>query len=144
MKTDPILLALGKNLSDLRKEKGLTQEQLAERSGLDFTYISGIERGASWPSPKNLVLLANGFGVSIFSILARLEKFEGIQIKLSSSVIENCAFCSREIESETVWAACPFCGQMNVCCHACEEWIEESAENCYRCVNGSYFVEGRH
>jgi transcriptional regulator with XRE-family HTH domain len=36
MKTDPILLALGKNISDLRKEKGLTQEQLAERSGSGF------------------------------------------------------------------------------------------------------------
>jgi len=34
MKTDPILLSLGKNVSSIRKEKGLTQKQLSEYSNL--------------------------------------------------------------------------------------------------------------
>jgi transcriptional regulator with XRE-family HTH domain len=73
MKTDPILLALGKNISDLRKEKGLTQEQLAERSGLDSTYISGIERGVRNPSFKSLVSLASGFGISVSEVCSGFQ-----------------------------------------------------------------------
>ncbi len=35
----------GLRLKTLRKEKGLSQEELAERSGLNRPYISGIEKG---------------------------------------------------------------------------------------------------
>jgi HTH-type transcriptional regulator/antitoxin HipB len=38
---------LGIMLQDLRKEKGLTQEQLAEKCGTTKTYISRIENNAS-------------------------------------------------------------------------------------------------
>jgi len=65
MKADPILKILGESISSLRKKQGLTQEQLAERSGLDSTYISGIERGVRNPSFKSLVCLAKGFGISV-------------------------------------------------------------------------------
>jgi len=65
MKTDPTLKTLGESIRSLRKKQGLTQEQLAERSGLDSTYISGIERGIRNPSFKSLVSLAKGFGISI-------------------------------------------------------------------------------
>ncbi len=74
MKNDPILLALGKNVSDLRKEKGLTQEQLAERSGLDSTYISGIERGVRNPSIASLVRLAKGFKTTVSELVLHIEK----------------------------------------------------------------------
>lgn len=144
MKTDPTLLALGKNISDLRKEQSLTQEQLAERSGLASRYISGIERGVLRPPPRSIVRLAKGLNISVYRMVMYLDIFAGAQIELFSSVIENCVYCSCEIESNTVWVACDFCGKMNVCCHACEEWIEETSENCHRCVNGSYFVEGNH
>lgn len=38
---------LGVKLQELRKEKGLTQEQLAEKCGTTKTYISRIENNAS-------------------------------------------------------------------------------------------------
>ena len=38
---------LGVMLQELRKEKGLTQEQLAEKCGTTKTYISRIENNAS-------------------------------------------------------------------------------------------------
>ncbi len=72
MKNDPILLALGKNISDLRKEKGLTQEKFAEHAGLDSTYLSGIERGVRNPSFKSLVSLARGFGISVSEMCSGL------------------------------------------------------------------------
>lgn len=34
------------NLSDVRKDKGLTQEELAEKSGISRVTIANIERGA--------------------------------------------------------------------------------------------------
>ena len=39
-----LLPAISKTILSFRKSKGLTQEQLAEKSELDRTYISGIER----------------------------------------------------------------------------------------------------
>ncbi|MCF7848536.1 MAG: helix-turn-helix domain-containing protein [Kiritimatiellales bacterium] len=74
MKKDPILLALGKNVSELRKEKRLTQEQLAEQSGLDPSYISGIERGVRNPSAISLTRLAKGFKTTVSEICAGIEK----------------------------------------------------------------------
>lgn len=64
MKKNPVLIALGKNVSELRNKKELTQEQLAERSGLDPSYISGIERGVRNPSVLSLVRLASGLGTT--------------------------------------------------------------------------------
>lgn len=40
------------NLKEKRKEKGVTQEQLAEQCGLFRTAISNIECGANMPSVK--------------------------------------------------------------------------------------------
>lgn len=74
MKKNPVLIALGKNVSELRSKKELTQEQLAERSGLDPSYISGIERGVRNPSVLSLVRLADGFETSVADICEGLGK----------------------------------------------------------------------
>lgn len=44
-KRDQTLSALGQNIRKRRVARELTQEKLAEKSGLDATCISGIERG---------------------------------------------------------------------------------------------------
>lgn len=41
---------VGRNLTKFRKDKGLTQEELAFDCELDRTYISGIERGIRNPT----------------------------------------------------------------------------------------------
>ena len=68
MKKNSVLVALGKNVRELREQKKLTQEALAERSGLDPSYISGIERGVRNPSILSLVRLANGLGCAVSEI----------------------------------------------------------------------------
>jgi transcriptional regulator with XRE-family HTH domain len=47
-----------------RERKDLTQERLAEKAGLDPTYISSIERGLRNPGIKNVARLAKALGLS--------------------------------------------------------------------------------
>lgn len=55
---------VGKNFARLRREKGLTQEQVEERSGFSQQYLSGLERGKRNPTVITLYELAQALGVS--------------------------------------------------------------------------------
>lgn len=55
---------VGRNFARLRREKGLTQEQIEERSGLSQQYLSGLERGKRNPTVITLYELAQALGVS--------------------------------------------------------------------------------
>ncbi len=55
----------GKVIRRRRRELDLSQEQLAERSGLHRNYISGIENGECNPSLKNIVRLAAALEISV-------------------------------------------------------------------------------
>jgi transcriptional regulator with XRE-family HTH domain len=59
----------GSAVKTARLEKGLSQEQLAAKSGLDRTYISGVERGARNPSLKSAQRIANALGKSLPALL---------------------------------------------------------------------------
>ena len=61
-KRDTVLAALGQNVRRRRETRKLTQEKLAEKAGLDPTYISGIERGRRNPGIKNVAQLAKALG----------------------------------------------------------------------------------
>ena len=63
-KCDPLLAALGLNVRKRRETRELTQEKLAEKSGLDPTYISDIERGQRNPGIKNVARLPKALGLS--------------------------------------------------------------------------------
>lgn len=49
---------LGKRVKQLRTDAELSQEKLGFMTGLDRTYISGIERGVRNPSLRNIEKLA--------------------------------------------------------------------------------------
>lgn len=51
MDKEPILLAFGRRVQELRKERNLSQEQLADLAGVHRTYIGMIER-----AEKNITL----------------------------------------------------------------------------------------
>ena len=55
---------VGRNFARLRREKGLTQEEVEARSGFSQQYLSGLERGRRNPTIVTLYELAESLGVS--------------------------------------------------------------------------------
>ena len=60
----------GRNIRRRRKERGLTQEELAFESELDLTYVGGIERGARNPSLLVMARLADALSISLSKLLS--------------------------------------------------------------------------
>jgi len=60
---EDIRAKFGKHLRKLREERNLTQEELAHRANMHFTYIGQIERGLRNPSLINLHRLAKALKV---------------------------------------------------------------------------------
>ena len=52
-------------LKNLRKERGLTQDQLAVKTNISQTAISNWEAGNRSPSIEYVIALAHYFGVSL-------------------------------------------------------------------------------
>lgn len=65
---------LAERLRDLRAQRGLTLEGLAERTGVSRSMISLIERGESSPTAVVLDKLAGGLGVTLASLFAEQDK----------------------------------------------------------------------
>ncbi len=63
----------GERVRDLRQAKGLSQEELAFKSGMHRTYLGGIERGERNPALKNIAAIAKALDIS----LRELFSFQG-------------------------------------------------------------------
>jgi len=61
---------VGRNVRRIRTAQGLTQEQLAERSGFSQFYISSLETGRRNPTIVSLFELAQALGVSHMDLVA--------------------------------------------------------------------------
>jgi len=64
-----IQTTLGKNLHVMREKLGWSQEELAERSGIHRTYISGLERGKRNPTLKLIQAIAVSMGIKAAQLL---------------------------------------------------------------------------
>ena len=72
-------IKIGGFLKDLRKEKGITQEQLAEKLGVSGRTISRWETGNNMPDISLLVEIAEFFDVSIPEIIKGERKSEDME-----------------------------------------------------------------
>lgn len=61
---------VGRNVKRIRLEKGLTQEQFAERSGFTQQYLSGLEQGKRNPTILSLYELALALDVDQVALVA--------------------------------------------------------------------------
>ena len=66
-------MSLSDNLRALRKQKGYSQEQLAERLNVSRQAVSKWENGVSDPSTSNLLALAKLYGISAEDLLKEVE-----------------------------------------------------------------------
>ena len=74
----PILLKFGNRLRTLRRERGISQEKLAELSGLHRTYVGGIERGERNIGFVNLAALAEALGISLSTLVRGVDHVDGL------------------------------------------------------------------
>lgn len=78
-------LSLPANISKLRKEHSMTQEQLAEALGVTFASVSKWERGVATPELNLIAEMADLFGVS-FDALVGYEVQNGSVIALEERI----------------------------------------------------------
>ena len=62
-------MELGKRIAEIRKDRDLTQEELAELCSVTRQTISNWENGKSYPDLETLVLISDTFDVSLDAIL---------------------------------------------------------------------------
>ena len=55
---------LGQRIRDARKQKGLTQEDLAEKAGIGTMYLGEIERGKKMPSLNTFCQIVEALDIS--------------------------------------------------------------------------------
>ena len=66
-----ILKQFGDRVRDLRKAQGLSQEDLAEKADLHYTYIGGVERGERNLSLKSIERIALALKMDIGELFSQ-------------------------------------------------------------------------
>ena len=64
-----IIILVGKNIRKIRKEKGITQEQLAFDCNFEKSTISRIEAGRANLTLKTMVKLSQSLGVELTDLV---------------------------------------------------------------------------
>lgn len=60
----------GERVRELRSERQLSQEELAHRAGMHWTYLGGIERGERNPALLNIAKIAMALEVPLADLFA--------------------------------------------------------------------------
>lgn len=74
-KNQLLLVYLGKRIRNARKSLGWTQEDLANESGLDRSYIGGVERGERNISFISLCQIAKALKVDVATLTKEIPEF---------------------------------------------------------------------
>lgn len=84
-------MSLGNMILELRKKKGLSQEQLGEKVNVTRQTISNWELNETTPNPEQLKLLSKALGVSIDELLGNdfTSIIETKMNKIDGNVIKN-------------------------------------------------------
>jgi transcriptional regulator with XRE-family HTH domain len=92
------MVKIGVFLQDLRKEKGMTQEQLAEQLGVARRTISRWETGNNMPDLDILVELSDLYSVDLREIFNGERKSERMDQELKETVLQVADYSNDEKE----------------------------------------------
>ena len=67
---EKLLFQIGERVRKLRKQKGWTQVEMAEKTGLDRSFLADVERGRRNISIRNLSIIAQSFEKSLSRFLS--------------------------------------------------------------------------
>ena len=97
------LSEVGQRIMDRRKKIGLTQEELAEQSGLTTQFVSYAESGKGASRPENLMRIAAVLGVSTDYLLTgdiidkdmlllseKLGRLSAAEVRIVENIIDEC------------------------------------------------------
>lgn len=73
MEVQPPSVRLGQAIRRLRRERGLSQEALADRAGLDRTFVGLLERGKRRATLESAEALAQALGLSLGQLVQEGE-----------------------------------------------------------------------
>ena len=85
---------IGDQVRNLRKEKGLSQEELGARAELHYTYIGAIERGEKNCSIDTLQKIAKGLEIKIQELFVDLVEINTAELK--KRIVKGVEGCSPE------------------------------------------------
>ena len=97
-------MKIGKFIAECRKQKGLTQMQLAEKLGITDKAISKWERGIAMPDSSIMLQLCEILGISVNELLSG----EKIQMENNDQKNEQILLdMAKELEAKnkTIWAS---------------------------------------
>ncbi len=69
----PIHKKFGERLKELRDKNKVTQEQIAEKVGVDRSYMGFLERGEKNPTLEKLTLIAKAFNITLSELLKTIK-----------------------------------------------------------------------
>ncbi|TBL69790.1 helix-turn-helix domain-containing protein [Paenibacillus thalictri] len=92
---------VGERIRSIRKTRGLTQERLAELSGLSFTYISDVERSSRNISLESLGRIIIALGIKpaqLFENTEDVEDHSGADVTRTKIESLNALLANRPVE----------------------------------------------
>ncbi len=90
---------IGSFLKELRKEKNLTQEKLAEQLSVSNRTVSRWETGSNMPDIGMLVGIADFFGVSIPEIINGERKSENMNQETRETAVAMAEYSRKEVKN---------------------------------------------
>ena len=85
-------ISIGQRIKELRVAKGWTQAKLAEKSGIEPSNISHIERAATKLSLPTLVNIANALEVTLDEIAyGSLVKSTHVSVNMINDILADCS-----------------------------------------------------
>ncbi len=94
---------IGEFLKNLRKEKGLTQEQLAERFNVSRRSVSRWETGSNMPDLSILVELAEFYNVDIKEIIDGARKSEMMNEEVKEVAVKMADYAVEQKSKLLIW-----------------------------------------